>query len=51
VSHTTAGIATGVFLFLGGTGRFEEASRSPGFAVMQDPSGPFEVTSIGSIDF
>jgi hypothetical protein len=44
-------IVTGVFLFLDGTGRFEEASGSPGFAVMQDLSGPFEVTGIGSINF
>ena len=49
--NTTTGIATGVFIFIGGTGRFEEASGSADFVVMQDPSGPFEVTATGTIDF
>lgn len=48
---TTTGIATGIFMFIGGTGRFEGASGSADFVVMQDPSGPFEVTATGDIDF
>jgi hypothetical protein len=48
---TTTGIATGVFRFVGGTGRFEDASGSAEFVVVQDPSGTFEVTAIGTIDF
>ena len=48
---TNTGIATGVFMFVGGTGRFEGASGSAPFVALQDPSGSFEVTAIGSIDY
>jgi hypothetical protein len=48
---TGTGIATGVFLFVGGTGRFKTASGSADFVVIQDPSGPFELTTTGVIDF
>ncbi|MCL7422401.1 MAG: hypothetical protein M8364_16035 [Methylobacter sp.] len=48
---TSTGIATGVFLFVGGTGRFKAASGSADFVVIQDPSGPFELTTTGVIDF
>ena len=51
VLDTTTGIANGVFIFVGGTGRFEDASGNAPFVVMQDPSGPFEVTATGSIDY
>jgi hypothetical protein len=51
VLDTTTGIATGVFLFVGGTGRFEGASGSADLVVQQDPSGSFEVTAVGTIDF
>jgi hypothetical protein len=51
VLDTTTGIATAVFLFVGGTGQFEDASGSADFVVMQDPSGPFEVTAVGNIDY
>jgi hypothetical protein len=51
VLDTNTGIATRVFIFIGGTGRFEDASGSADFVVMQDPSGPFEVTATGSIDY
>jgi hypothetical protein len=53
VLDTTTGIGIGVFIFVGGTGRFEDASGSAEFVVMQDLSAPFpfEVTAIGSIDF
>ena len=45
------GIATGTFLFVGGTGRFEGASGSADTVLQQDPSGPFEVTAVGTIDY
>ena len=51
VLNTNTNIATGVFIFDGGTGRFEEASGSADFVVIQDPSGSFELTAIGAIDF
>jgi hypothetical protein len=51
VLDPATGIATGTFLFVGGTGRFEGASGSADFVVLQDPSGPFEVTAVGSIDY
>lgn len=49
---TTTGIATGTFLFSGGTGRFEEAQGSAKFEVMQElNSGAFEVSAKGTIDY
>jgi hypothetical protein len=51
VLDTTTGIAHGEFVFVGGTGRFEGASGSAAFVVLQDPSGSFELTAVGSIDF
>ncbi|HEX8100151.1 MAG TPA: hypothetical protein VF660_08120 [Actinomycetota bacterium] len=48
----TTGIGTGVFRFAGGTGRFEAASGSVGFAVQQNLiTGAFEITAVGSIDY
>ena len=51
VLDLTTGIATGAFVFVGGTGRFEGASGSIDFVVNQDPAGPFDVTAVGTIDF
>jgi len=49
---TTTGIATGTFLFIGGTGRFEQAQGSADFTVTQDlNSGTFDVVAQGSIDY
>lgn len=49
---TTTGIATGTFVFNGGTGRFNEATGSANFKVTQDlDSGAFEVTANGTIDY
>lgn len=49
---TATGIATGMFVFKGGTGRFDEATGSADFTVTQDlDSGEFEVTANGTIDF
>jgi hypothetical protein len=52
VLNTTTGIAIGVFRFVGGTGRFAEASGSAVFVVEQNLiTGEFEVTAVGHIDF
>lgn len=49
---TTTGIATGTFLFSGGTGRFDEATGSANFTVTQDlTSGAFKVAANGTIDY
>ncbi|HEX9940911.1 MAG TPA: hypothetical protein VGG03_02745 [Thermoanaerobaculia bacterium] len=48
----TTGIGTGVFSFTGGTGRFEDASGSATFTVMQNLiTGAFEITADGRIDY
>jgi hypothetical protein len=49
--ETTTGIAHGIFFFVGGTGRFNDASGSAPFVVLQDPDGSFELTALGRIDF
>lgn len=50
--NTTTGIATGIFVFSGGTGRFQEAQGSADFTVTQDlNSGTFDVVAQGSIDY
>jgi hypothetical protein len=47
----TTGIGTGTFLLRRGTGRFEGATGSVGFAVMQNlATGEFEVIGLGTID-
>jgi hypothetical protein len=52
VLDVTTGIATGVFRFTGGTGRFEGASGTGDFVVIQNlVTGAFEVTAVGTIDF
>ena len=49
---TMTGIATGTFLFVGGTGRFEQAQGSADFTVTQDlNSGTFDVVAQGKIDY
>ncbi|MFP5272705.1 hypothetical protein [Coleofasciculus sp.] len=49
---TTTGIATGTFLFVGGTGRFDQAQGSADFTVTQDlNSGTFDVVAQGRIDY
>lgn len=48
----TTGIGTGIFTFEGGTGRFENATGTAGFTVMQNLIiGAFEITAIGRIDY
>jgi len=47
----TTGIAYGIFLFVGGTGRFQDASGSAPFVVLQAPDGSFELNALGRIDF
>lgn len=52
VLDVTTGIATGVFRFTGGTGRFAGASGTGDFVVIQNlVTGAFEVTAVGSIDY
>ena len=47
-----AGVDQGVFYFLGGTGRFENASGSANFVVNINPlTGGFELTVVGRIDY
>ena len=47
-----AGVDQGVFRFVGGTGRFENASGSANFVVTINPlSGGFELTVVGMIDY
>ena len=47
-----AGVDQGVFYFLGGTGRFENASGSANFVVNINPlTGGFELTVVGKIDY
>ncbi|HSK79585.1 MAG TPA: hypothetical protein VLQ45_24230 [Thermoanaerobaculia bacterium] len=48
----TTGIGSGVFRFIGGTGRFEAASGTGDFVVLQNlMTGAFEVTAVGTLDF
>ena len=48
----TTGIGTGAVSFTGGTGRFENASGSAEFTVLQNLiTGAFEISALGSIDF
>lgn len=52
VLNVSTGIATGVFRFVGGTGRFEQASGSASFVVEQNlVTGAFEVIALGALDF
>lgn len=47
-----AGIDQGNFYFVGGTGRFEQASGSANFVVTINPlTGAFELTVVGKIDY
>ena len=47
-----ASVDQGVFYFLGGTGRFENASGSANFVVNINPlTGGFELTVVGRIDY
>jgi len=49
---TTTGISTGQFVFIGGTGRFQQAQGSANYTVNQDlDSGAFDVVAQGSIDY
>ncbi|MFP4411240.1 hypothetical protein [Coleofasciculus sp.] len=49
---TTTGISTGQFVFIGGTGRFQQAQGSADFTVTQDlNSGTFDVVAQGQIDY
>ena len=51
-TNPTTGIATGVFVFTGGTGRFDGASGSGDFVVMQNlDTGDFTLTGVGTIDY
>jgi hypothetical protein len=46
---TTTGISTGQFVFIGGTGRFQQAQGSANYIVNQDlDSGVFDVVAQGS---
>src|SRR5215210_817324 len=48
----TTGIATGVFTFDGGTGRFEGASGTGNFVILQNlVTGAFEVTAVGTVNY
>ena len=48
----TTGVATGVFTFVGGTGRFEGASGTGNFVIQQNlVTGAFEVTAVGTINY
>src|SRR5215210_6042561 len=48
----TTGIATGVFTFVGGTGRFDDASGTGNFVIEQNlVTGAFEVTAVGTINY
>jgi hypothetical protein len=48
----TTGIGTGVFRFVGGTGRFEGASGTGSFVVLQNlATGAFEITAVGSLNY
>jgi hypothetical protein len=48
----TTGIGTGEFRFTGGTGRFENASGTVEFTVLQNLiTGAFELSGLGTIDF
>jgi hypothetical protein len=48
----TTGEATGLFTFVGGTGRFEGASGTGNFVIQQNlVTGAFEVTAVGTINF
>ncbi|MEQ9548883.1 MAG: hypothetical protein RIM23_04605 [Coleofasciculus sp. G3-WIS-01] len=52
VLDTTTGIATGTFLFVGGTRRFDQAQGSADFTVTQElNSGTFDVVAQGRIDY
>lgn len=52
VLDVTTGIATGVFRFSGGTGRFAGASGTGDFVVIQNlVTGAFEVTAVGTLDY
>lgn len=52
VLDVTTGLATGVFRFHGGTGRFAGASGTGDFVVIQNlVTGAFEVTAVGTLDF
>jgi len=48
----TTGLGKGTLQFVGGTGRFDEASGSANFIVTQNlATGAFEVTAVGAINF
>ncbi len=47
-----AGVDHGVFRFLGGTGRFQDASGEANFVVTLNPlTGAFQLTVVGKIDY
>ena len=47
-----AGVDQGVFYFVGGTGRFENATGSANFVVTLNPlTGGFELTVVGKINY
>ncbi len=46
------GEATGVFRFIGGTGRFADASGTGNFVISQNlVTGAFEITAVGTINY
>jgi len=48
----TTGEATGIFTFVGGTGRFGDASGTGNFVIQQNlVTGAFEVTAVGTINY
>jgi len=52
VVDVTTGVATGVFRFVGGTGRFEGASGFGDLVVTQNlATGAFEGVAVGKIDY
>jgi hypothetical protein len=51
-TNPLTGIATGVFVFDRGTGRFEGVSGNGNFVVMQNlDTGYYELTGVGTIDY
>jgi hypothetical protein len=51
-TNPTTGIANGAFVFTGGTGRFDGASGTGDFVVMQNlDTGDYELTGVGTVDY
>jgi hypothetical protein len=51
VMDLTTGLGHGKVRFIGGSGRFAAASGVTEFVVLQSPTGAFEVTIVGTIDY